>query len=338
MQRASRFGQQEKQQFHQGGKRQSDPGVVGSPLWRQVDAAMDGDKASTEPSPESPPQAASGAPPATFAELRDRLASGAMRLPKRLRQVAAFALAQPDEIALGTVARIAEEVGVQPSALVRFGQALGFQGFTDLQAVFRDRLRDHVSNYDERLLALRTRAGDTARSAVLFDGLCEAATRSIAALHDRTDLTAVDEAARLLGAAETIYLVAQRRSYPVTAYMAYVLGTLGIRNVLVGSPSGTDPETVSFATERDAAVAVSFTPYAAATVAYARQLGAARVPLVAITDSPFSPLCAGARIWFEVVEADVQGFRSLAASLSLAMTLVLAIADERRGAARPPAP
>lgn len=269
-------------------------------------------------------------PPESFAELRDLLVSGEVKLPKRLQQVAAFALAQPDEIALGTVARIAEDAGVQPSALVRFGQALGFAGFTDLQAVFRDRLRNHVSNYDERMLSLRTREGNTSQSAAVFDGLCEAATRSIGALHDRTDLAAVDEAARILAKAETIYLIAQRRSFPITSYMNYALGKLGIRNALIGSAGGTDTETVSFATPRDAAVAISFTPYASTTVAYARQVADGGVPLIVITDSPFSPLCANATLWFEVVEADFQGFRSMAASLSLAMTLVLTIAGFRR--------
>ncbi|RIX99680.1 MurR/RpiR family transcriptional regulator [Aureimonas flava] len=271
-----------------------------------------------------------GEPPATFAELRERLAGGSVRLPKRLKQVAAFALAHPDEIALGTVARIAEDAGVQPSALIRFGQALGFTGFTDLQAVFRERLRKQVTNYDERLLSLRTGNGDTSRTAVLLDGLCKSATHSIATLHDRIDVEQVDAAAALLARAETIYLVAQRRSFPITSYLSYALGKLGIRNVLIGSAVGTDSETVSFATQRDAALAISFTPYASATVAHARQLSEAGVPLVVITDSPFSPLCSDARIWFEVVEADFQGFRSLSASMALAMTIALGVADRRQ--------
>ncbi|WP_062011881.1 MurR/RpiR family transcriptional regulator [Aureimonas sp. AU4] len=271
-------------------------------------------------------------PPTSFAELRDRLASGSVRLPKRLKQVATFALAQPDEIALGTVAKIAEDAGVQPSALVRFGQALGFSGFTDLQAVFRERLRNQVSNYDERMLSLRAKAEGASKSAAFLDGLCESATRSITALHERIDIEAVEEATRLLAGAETVYLVAQRRSFPVTSYLSYALGKLAIKNVLVGSPMGTDPETLSFATARDAALAISFTPYASATVDHARLLAGVGVPLVVITDSPFSPLTSAARLWFEVVEADFQGFRSLSASLALAMTLALGIADLRRDA------
>lgn len=273
--------------------------------------------------------------PETFPQLRERLAGGTVKLPKRLKQVASFALAQPDEIALGTVTSVAEKAGVQPSTLIRFAQALGFAGFSDLQALFRERLRNQVSNYDERLLSLRTRNGDASRSAALFDGFCEASTRSISGMHDRIDTRAMDEAIRVLAQAETIYLIAQRRSFPVTSYVSYALGKLGIRNVLIGSALGTDAETVSFATPRDAVLAISFTPYASSTVGYARQAAERGAPLVVITDSPFSPLVADARIWFEVVEADFQGFRSLAASLSLAMTLVVGLAEHRRADTAP---
>ena len=55
----------------------------------------------------------------------------------------------------------------------------------------------------------------------------------------------------------------------------------------------------------------AFTPYAPATVEYTRQIAGQNTPLVAITDSPFSPLVFNASVWFEVVESDFEGFRSL---------------------------
>lgn len=270
-----------------------------------------------------------GKPPRDVQGLRDLVAGGRVRLPKRLAQVAAYALGHPDEIAFGTVAGIAEKAAVPPSALVRFSQAVGFPGFSDLQALFRDRLRDRVAGYDERLRSIEADRRDASAGEAAFRGFCAASERSIAALKARTDTGAIDAAAALLARADTLYLIAQRRSYPITAAMSYAFGTLGVKSVLVGSPQGVDAETVAFATERDAAIAVSFTPYAATTLDLTRRI-ARRTPVVAITDSPFSPLVADGRIWFEVVEADYQGFRSLAATMALAMTLTVAVADARR--------
>jgi DNA-binding MurR/RpiR family transcriptional regulator len=270
-------------------------------------------------------------PPKDFDDLRDALVERRVKLPKRLEQVARFAIAHPEEIAFGTVASIAEKAEVQPSALVRFAQALGYPGFSDLQrTVFQGRLREKVTSYDERLAALRVSTGPSNRTAALFGGFCTAATASIERLRESLDLDTLEEAARVLARAETIYLIAQRRSYPVTAYMSYAFAKLGVKTVLIGSGLGTDPETIGFAGPRDAAIAISFTPYAATTIALARAAADRGAKMVVVTDSPFSPLIADSAIWFEVVEADFRGFRSLAAAMSLAMTLTVAVADLRR--------
>jgi DNA-binding MurR/RpiR family transcriptional regulator len=112
--------------------------------------------------------------------------------------------------------------------------------------------------------------------------------------------------------------------------MSYALGQLGIKSVLIGSSAGTDAETLRFASSRDAAVAVSFSPYAPASLAHVRQIAAQGTPIIAITDGPFSPLVTTSSLWFEVAEADYEGFRSLSATLTLVMTLMVAVADIRR--------
>ena len=251
------------------------------------------------------------------------------KLPKRLAQIAAFATANPDDIAFGTVASIAKSIQVQPSALVRFAHALGFGGFSDMQSVFRERLRERIPSYEERLLALRSRPDAVTKAGVLFDGFASAAERSVVTLRERLRPEALDEAISLLAAADTIYLIGQRRSYPVTSYLNYALGKLGVRNILVGSAQGNDLETLSFARPTDAAIAVSFTPYASATIEYARSVVDRGTPLVAITDSPFSPLLPPASIWFEVAEQSFEGFRPLSATLALTMTLAAGVAERR---------
>ena len=76
-------------------------------------------------------------------------------------------------------------------------------------------------------------------------------------------------------------------------------------------------------------LAISFTPYAAETVTLARAAAQKGVPVIAITDSPFSPLAQVAGLWIEISEANFEGFRSMAATLTLAMTLTVAIAERR---------
>ncbi|MCD2181055.1 MurR/RpiR family transcriptional regulator [Rhizobium sp. GN54] len=267
--------------------------------------------------------------PRDFDSLRSVIIERKAAMPKRLAQVAAYALGHPDEIAFGTAASIAQAAEVQPSTLVRLAHHLGFDGFSDLQTVFRERLRDRTLSYEERLATLEQGSAADAEDELLT-GFITAASQSVARLSAMIDRTVFSQAVELLAGAETIYLVAKRRSYPLTAHMAYAFGKLGIRHQMIASPNGIDAELAGFATPRDAAIAVSFSPYAAESLGQAQALGERGVPIVAITDSAFSPLSGCATHWFEVAEADYGGFRSLSASMALAMALPVAIAEKRR--------
>jgi DNA-binding MurR/RpiR family transcriptional regulator len=268
-------------------------------------------------------------PPRDFAALKALIAGRADVLPKRLTQIAAFALENPDEIAFGTVSSIAGQAEVQPSALVRFAQALGYQGFSDMQEIFRSRLRDRILNYDERLQQLRQHAPDASKPNVIFHGFCTAAAKSIAALQEKLAPADLDRAVEHLARAETIHLIGLRRSFPIASYMAYALGKLGVRAILVDAVGGLAAEQMGFAAPQDAVLAISFTPYASETVALTRAAADRGVPVIAITDSPFSPLAQIAGQWIEVSEANFEGFRSMGATLTLAMTLTVAIAERR---------
>ncbi len=132
----------------------------------------------------------------------------------------------------------------------------------------------------------------------------------------------------LLAAADTVYLLGLRRAFPVAAYLSYALGKLGIRSVLVDHVGALAGEQVSGARPEDALIAVSFTP-TRGDGGIGEAHAARGVPVVAITDSPFSPLAHSATVRLEVVEADVGGFRSLAATFCLAMTLAVSTGERR---------
>jgi DNA-binding MurR/RpiR family transcriptional regulator len=267
--------------------------------------------------------------PKDYQALRALIAQRAEDLPRRLMQVAGYALENPDEIAFGTVASIAAKADVQPSALVRFSRALGYQGFTELQDVFRSRLRERVLNYDERLAKMREHGIATSKSGLVLDGFLEAAEQSVGRFREKVDHDAIERAVDLMAKAETIYLIGLRRSFPITSYMSYALGKLGIRNILVDAVAGMGAEQASFITGRDAVLSISFTPYASETVMLTNAAKARGAAVVSLTDSVFSPIASSADVLLEVVEANFEGFRSMAVTMALAMTLTVSVAARR---------
>ena len=271
-----------------------------------------------------------GAAPRDLEALKARLLLDRASLPPRLVQVAAFALDHPDEMALGTTTSIAAQASVQPSTLIRFAKRLGYSGFSDMQGVFRQALRSNWPDYRERLARV-ARVGEGGGPHPLLSGFAESAMVSLERLMAQGSEAEIGRAAKILARAQVIYLLGMRRAFPVALYLAYALGKLGIRAVLADHVAGLAPEQLTEAGKRDALIAISFTPYTPMTVDLTNRLAARGVPVIALTDSPFSPLSQSATVTFEIPEADYAGFRSLAATFCVAMALGVATAAKRNG-------
>ncbi|MEO6015993.1 MAG: MurR/RpiR family transcriptional regulator, partial [Polaromonas sp.] len=96
----------------------------------------------------------------TYEELKGVIARAYPDMSKQLQRIARFALEQPNDLALGTVATVAEATQVQPSAMIRFANALGYGGFSEMQQVFRGHLLERSDTYRERIEQIRrTQAG-----------------------------------------------------------------------------------------------------------------------------------------------------------------------------------
>lgn len=290
-----------------------------------------------------------------FEALRAEIERRQPDLPKRLGQLASYALDNPDKITFGTVASISADTNVPPSTVVRFAQSFGFDGFLGLQRLFRDRVRERSTEYVDRMTQqFRDRAREHGlqrlprqsgagalippagaplsdeRMSELFDGFLDSAQQSIDRVRQSVPAETFRAAVDVLSEADTIYLIAKRRSFPISSYMAYAFGKLGVRYQLVSTQMGLDAESLAFASPRDAAFAASFSPYTSETVLQARAIAGRGVPLVSMTDSTFSPLVEISKVWLEVAETDFAGFRLLSASMALVMALTVAVADRRR--------
>ena len=271
-------------------------------------------------------------PPASYEELRAVLSSGAARLPKKLRQVAIHLWQQPTSVALGTVTSVAKEAGVQPSTLVRFAQAFGYSGFSDLQDVFKAHLAGAEGSVAQK------DGPEGSEAARLVDGFLAASASSLARVRDRLDLAGLETMADTLAQAELIYLIGSKRAFSLVSYVSLALANLGIRNIALDNVGSTAFELLRCATPADAVLAVSFTPYNSITPELTASAAQRGVPIVSLTDSAFSPLVPISKAYVEVVEEAFSGFKSLAATVAVAMALVLRVEQKRAGAAAGEAP
>lgn len=278
--------------------------------------------------------------PGAYESLRNAIAARYPELSKQLQKIARFALEYPDDLALETVASLAARAGVQPSSMVRFAQALGYDGFSNMQLVFRSRLVTDSNSYRDRIDALRrqtdTGGGDPLNVLASF---VDEGMRSLALLRDHTPATVLDDAVDLLAGAEDIYLLAERRAFPVACYLAYALARLERRAHLLDGIGGMLPQQVAVVRDCDVLLAASFPPFSpqvAGAFVACHQRG---VPTIAMTDSPVSPLALEASVAFHIKQQEEGTFRSLVAPMCLAQSLVVALgyhlASRKSDGARP---
>ena len=267
--------------------------------------------------------------PATYEELRAVLSSSTLRLPKQLKRVAVIAWQHPNEIALGTASSVAEMAGVQPSAVVRFAQVLGYSGFSDLQLVLKDFLKSGSAASSRRKSRRVRTSAPSQEGEGLVPGLIQASYDALDRLEKEFDVYALNKAAALLAQASTLHLIGSKRAFPITSYMSLTLSQLGIKNVLIDNVGSMAFDQIGCLEKGDAVIAVSFSPYNSITpdlVAVALERGAT---VVALTDSALSPLVGGANLVLEIIESTYAGYRSLAASAVVGLALVVEIANHR---------
>ena len=76
----------------------------------------------------------------TYQKLQARLVDHHPSLPPQLQLISQFVLDHPQQVALMTIADLSEQVGVQPSSVIRFSKAVGFNGFSEIQRILKDAL------------------------------------------------------------------------------------------------------------------------------------------------------------------------------------------------------
>ncbi len=271
-------------------------------------------------------------------KLRAEIVRSYEQLSPRLQQVAKYVLENPNDMALQTLAVIAERSNVQPSTIVRFAKTFGYDGASQMQELFRDEMltQPPSPSYAERIRQFSRRAG-AAGALAPHDVMHEFADSNILALEHlknsvrKADL---DRAIELIRAANAVYIIGLRRSFPVASYLAYALRHVDKRAYLLDGVAGMLAEQSSMLTSKDLLIAISFHPYAPETAEIATVSKEQKARIIAITDSRLSPIAGAADLCFEIKDAEVRQFRSLTASLCLAQTLVISYAFEMEGRAR----
>lgn len=246
----------------------------------------------------------------------DLVAAVSSELTPTERRIAEAVLAEPTLLAFGTVSDLADRVGTSRPSIVRFANKLGFNGYTRLQQHVRSDLSHRLSRPSERIRS----DGKTAPPAR------EVINGAISSVLDALEDGRIAELAAPVVRAEKVWILSGETSQAGAHALHSGLSMVrpGVRSLEEHS-FGT---ALSDAGPCDAVVVFDFFRYRRQVATAARVFRDAGVTVVAITDSPLSPLVELADTWCQIEIPAVGPFDSSAPVVLMCELLVGEIAQE----------
>ncbi len=260
--------------------------------------------------------------PRDYAEISSKIERSFADLSPQLRQAARYVLDRPDEVALQSMRRLATGAGVKPATMVRLAKALDYPGFEAFREPFRNRLRRPAGNYSKRARALQARGGAEERHAALLAEMAAVDQDNLRQTFDTIGAGPLSASADILADARRLHVIGLRSCYPVAFYFQYACRIFRTDVDLLDGRGGTLMDGLRGIGETDAMVAVSFAPYTRDTVQVVKYAAGRGARVVAITDSPVSPLAAVANQALIVANSSPSLFQSLVPAMAVAQALV----------------
>lgn len=251
---------------------------------------------------------------ATPTSTKDLVAAASSELTPAERRIAEAVLAEPTLLAFGTVSDLAKHVGTSRPTIVRFANTLGFDGYTQLQRHVRINLSHRLARPSERI----RHDDETAKPARA------AINSAIESVFDALEGDRITELAEPIINAEKVWILSGETSRAGAKAFHSGLSMVrpGVRSLEEHS-YGTD---LSDAVPGDAAVVFDFFRYRRQVLTAARVFADAGVTVVAITDSPLSPLAELAHRWCEIEVPAIGPFDSSVPVVAVAELLVSRVA------------
>ena len=260
----------------------------------------------------------------------ERLAGELPGLTPEARKAATYVLENPRDVGVSTVREIAEAAMVKPNTVVRMARQVGFEGYEDFRAPFREAIRRGAADFPDRARWLQ----DVRKSGALGGLYADMVRDVLANVEESFAAISVEQlkaAAEAIWAARRVFTLGVGVNHSVAHNFTYLASTGMTEFHAIPRPGSTPVDDLAWADGRDVLIAMTCKPYRAEVVeavAIAKEQG---MTIVALSDSPASPINLSADHGFVVSVETPQFFPStvsLVALLETLLSFVIAVASD----------
>jgi len=260
----------------------------------------------------------------------ERLADELPDFTPQARKVAIYILENPLDVGVSTVREIAEAADVNPNTVMRMVRQVGFSGYDDFRAPFREAIRQGAIDFPERARWLQDigKSGDLGQ---LYADMVQSALGNIEDSFASIGIDQLIAAANLIWESHNVYTLGVGINHSNAHNFTYLASTGMVRFHAIPRAGSTAIDDLAWADSGDVLIAISCKPYRSEVVeavTLARQQG---IKIIAISDSPASPLIRNADHGF-VVSVDTPQFFpssvSIIALLETLLSIVVSVASD----------
>lgn len=241
-------------------------------------------------------------------------------MSKGQKLIAEFILKHYDKAAFMTAAKLGGSVGVSESTVVRFAIEIGYEGYPELQKALQELIKTKLTTVQRIELS-----SDLLNSETVLKNVLKADMDNIRATLEKINDVTFEEVVGKILSAQKIYIIGLRSSTTLAEFLGFYLNLIldNVRVVTYGV--GDIFENLLRLDKDDMLIAIGFPRYSTRTVEALRYAKANGATVVALTDSPLSPLVAESDYTLFAQSNMASFVDSLVAPLSVINALIIAV-------------
>ena len=250
-----------------------------------------------------------------------RLADELPELTPEARKAATYVLENPRDVGVSTVREIAEAANVKPNTVVRMARQVGFDGYEDFREPFRDAIRRGDATFPDRarwLQAIR-KSNDLGG---LYADMVQDALRNIEETFADISAEHLKSAAEAIWSSRNVFTLGVGVNSSNAQNFTYLASTGMTQFHSIPRAGSTPVDDLAFADKKDVLIAVTCKPYRSEVVEAVNIARNQGMTIIALSDSPASPILYDVNHSFVVSVDTPQFFPSSVSIVAILETLL----------------
>ncbi|WP_164661917.1 MurR/RpiR family transcriptional regulator [Tropicibacter sp. Alg240-R139] len=251
----------------------------------------------------------------------DRLTKEWDALTPEAQKAARYVLENPTDVGVSTVREIAEAANVKPNTFVRMARQVGFDGYEDFRAPFRDAIRRGAVSFPDRARWLQD-IGKSGELGGLYADMVGAAIRNIEETFGGISPESLQAAATDIWNSRQVFTLGVGVNNSNARNFTYLASTGMKQFHAIPRPGSTAIDDLAWADEQDVLIAITCHPYRTEVIEAIKLAREQGMTVVGLSDSPASPVILNANHGFVVAADTPQFFPSSVSTIALLETLL----------------